>query len=191
VARFPENVAVLTTGAPSLQTVGSRAIVLGPYDISQRTAAHEFGHLLGLPDSYLRGYRDLGLDGFEILELVPDRTDIMSSIEAGYVQTRHFEDLVAAKKVQRAMLAGLAALYQRGDPDAAVAQFRAILAVVPTHYGATLQLAKALDRAGVHEEALVWWRKILALAERAGDDQTGRAAKARLSGTSIGTGDVR
>jgi tetratricopeptide repeat protein len=66
---------------------------------------------------------------------------------------RHFEELVAATAVQAAMRAGLDALYQRNDPAAAVARFREVLARNPTHYGATLQLAKALDRSGCPERS--------------------------------------
>src|SRR5262245_2979518 len=47
------------------------------------------------------------------------------------------------------MKAGLDALYQRNDPAAAATQFRKVLAANPSHYGATLQLAKALDRAEI------------------------------------------
>ena len=54
------------------------------------------------------------------------------------------------------MKAGLDALYTRNDPNAAAAQFRRLLAVNPTHYGATYQLATALDRAGRPAEARPW-----------------------------------
>lgn len=96
VARFPEGGAVLTTGATTLMTTGPRAIVLGPDDTVPRVLAHEFGHLLGFPDTYFRGYRDLGADGFEITELA-DLTDIMGAPGAGPVVARHFEKLFAGK----------------------------------------------------------------------------------------------
>jgi Flp pilus assembly protein TadD len=46
------------------------------------------------------------------------------------------------------MKAGLDALYTRSDPAAAAAEFRKVLTLNPDHYGATYQLATALDRVG-------------------------------------------
>ena len=179
--RFPEDGAVLTTGAASVQVAGSRALVLGPHDVSPRTLAHEFGHLLGFPDAYLRGYRDLGADGFEVLELVADQADIMSSIPRGSVLARHFQGLIAATEIQSEMQAGLAALYQRHDAVEAVARFRAVLARNPEHFGATLQLAKALDQAGLPDEALPVWKRMLEMAEAAHNAETAATARARLA----------
>jgi hypothetical protein len=41
--------------------------------------AHEFGHVLGLRDAYFRGYRDLGADGYQVMEVVADPDDIMGA----------------------------------------------------------------------------------------------------------------
>ena len=71
-----------------------RYVALGPGELSERTLAHEFGHLLGFGDGYIRGYRDLGEEGFEILELTTGFDDIMSAPREGGVQVRHFELLV-------------------------------------------------------------------------------------------------
>ena len=182
VARFPADGAVLTTGAASLQLTAGRAIVLGPHDVAPRTLAHEFGHILGFPDAYLRGYKDLGVDGFQVMEFVPDFQDIMSSPGAGSVLPRHFKALIAAKEIQTLMQAGLDALYKQARPSDAAALFRQVLARNPDHYGATLQLAKALDRAGKPEEALPVWRKMLAMAEAAGDAETIQTVRTRLGG---------
>jgi tetratricopeptide (TPR) repeat protein len=180
VARFPADGAVLTTGAESLQLTAGRAIVLGPHDVAPRTLAHEFGHVLGFPDAYLRGYKDLGADGFQVMELVPNYEDIMSSPGAGSVLARHFKALITAKEIQTLMQTGLDALYKQGDPSDAAARFRQVLARNPDHYGATLQLAKALDRAGKPEEALPVWRKMLEMAEAAGDAETIQTVRGRL-----------
>jgi tetratricopeptide (TPR) repeat protein len=79
-----------------------------------------------------------------------------------------------------AMQAGLDALYTRHDPPAAETEFRKVLAANPTHYGATYQLAAALDAAGRPDEARPLWEKMLALAESAGDKQTAATARTHL-----------
>jgi tetratricopeptide (TPR) repeat protein len=181
VARFPADGAVLTTGAESLKMTAGRAIVLGPHDVAPRSLAHEFGHVLGFPDAYLRGYKDLGADGFQVEEFVPNFEDIMSSPGAGSVLARHFRALIIAKEIQTLMQEGLDALYKQANPSEAAARFRAVLARNPDHYGATLQLAKALDRAGKPDEALPVWRRMLGIAENAGDAETIQTVRTRLA----------
>lgn len=182
VMRFPEGRGVLTTGAGSTHVTAGRAIVLGPHDVTPRTLAHEFGHILGFPDGYLRGYRDLGADGFRVIELVSDPSDIMASPGNGSVLDRHFEELIGARELQTLMRAGLDALYQRNDPADAVVRFRRVLERNAAHYGATLQLAKALDRAKRPDEAVVQWKKVLEMAEAIHDAETARIARSRLAG---------
>ncbi|MRG95338.1 tetratricopeptide repeat protein [Polyangium spumosum] len=79
------------------------------------------------------------------------------------------------------MQLGLDALYKRKNPDAAAAHFRAVLAHHPDHYGATFQLATALDMAGKPDEAQALWLRMLGLAEKIGDTKTASAARARLA----------
>lgn len=95
-ARFPGDGAVLTTGAESTHSFVGRYVALGSGDLSRRTLAHEFGHLLGFRDGYIRGYRDLGDEGFEILELTSSFDDIMTSPRQGRVQAAHFKLILDA-----------------------------------------------------------------------------------------------
>jgi cytochrome c-type biogenesis protein CcmH/NrfG len=86
-----------------------------------------------------------------------------------------------APETEEAMMkAGLEALYARGDPNAAAAQFGKILERNPNHYGATFQLATALERAGKTAEARAQWQKMLALAEALRDKETAAVARARI-----------
>ena len=94
---FPEDGAVLTTGAQTTHSLVGRYVALAPGDLSVRTLAHEFGHVLGFRDGYIRGYRDLGDRGFEILELTSVFDDIMSAPREGHVQAAHFKLLLEGK----------------------------------------------------------------------------------------------
>jgi hypothetical protein len=97
-AKFPEDGAVLTTGAQTTHSFVGRYIALAPGDLPARTLAHEFGHVLGFRDGYIRGYRDLGDHGFEIMELTSVFDDIMSAPREGHVQVAHFRLLMDALK---------------------------------------------------------------------------------------------
>lgn len=94
IMNFPKDRAVLTTGSKSTFAIMNRYIALGPQEITERVLAHEFGHILGFADTYFRGYRDRGEEGFEILEIVPDYTDIMGNPDSGIVKLTHFERLM-------------------------------------------------------------------------------------------------
>ncbi|MDI1447589.1 tetratricopeptide repeat protein [Polyangium sp. 6x1] len=82
---------------------------------------------------------------------------------------------------ETSMRLGLEALYQQKDPEAAAAHFRAVLTHHPDHYGATFQLATALDQAGRPAEARPLWTKMLGMAEGIGDTKTAEAVRARLA----------
>jgi hypothetical protein len=97
-AEFPEDGAVLTTGAQTTHSLVGRYVALAPGDLSVRTLAHEFGHVLGFRDGYIRGYHDLGERGFEILELTSVFDDIMSAPREGHVQAAHFKLMVEGLK---------------------------------------------------------------------------------------------
>lgn len=82
------------------------------------------------------------------------------------------------------MESGLAALHGtdgRGRrPAEAIALFQRVLAASPRHYGATYQLAVALDAAGLRDDARGMWERVLPLAEQFRDASTIAAARARL-----------
>jgi hypothetical protein len=94
VALFPSDGAVLTTGASTTHVGPRHSINLGPQDIGPTTLAHEFGHILGFPDGYFRGFHDRGEEGFEVLEIGTDPEDIMSNPGSGRVGRHHFAKLV-------------------------------------------------------------------------------------------------
>jgi hypothetical protein len=96
VSRFPGDGGVLTTGAEFTHGSVGRYVALGPGDLAPKTLAHEFGHILGFTDGYVRGYNDLGERGFEILELTAFFDDIMSAPREGHVQATHFKLLMEA-----------------------------------------------------------------------------------------------
>jgi hypothetical protein len=101
--QFPADGAILTTGARTTH-VNGRAIILGPHDITRRVLAHEFGHILGFRDAYFRGYKDLAEDGFQVLEIAADLSDIMGAAATGTVLRRHYEKITsieAAKNFSR------------------------------------------------------------------------------------------
>jgi len=78
------------------------------------------------------------------------------------------------------MALGLDLLYRQNNASAAADQFRKVLARNPTHYGATYQLATALDRTGRQAEARSLWVKVLGMAQTYRDTATARAARTRL-----------
>lgn len=78
------------------------------------------------------------------------------------------------------MALGLDLLYRQNNAVAADAQFRRILQRNPTHYGATYQLATALDREGKRAEARRLWEKVLGMAESYKDQATAETARNRL-----------
>lgn len=79
-----------------------------------------------------------------------------------------------------AMKEGVAAV-QRKNLPAGIAHFRKVIAEDPAHYGANYQLANALDASGKRQEARRYWEKVLGMARQAGDEETIRTAKARLT----------
>jgi Tfp pilus assembly protein PilF len=78
------------------------------------------------------------------------------------------------------MARGLDLMYSRNDPVAAIDLFQAVLAKNRAHYGATYQLAVALDRAGRAADAKAVWQRVLPMAIQFKDQKTIDTARARL-----------
>ena len=78
------------------------------------------------------------------------------------------------------MALGLDLLSRQNNPAAAAEQFRNVLKRNPTHYGATYQLAMALDKAGQAGQARPVWQKVLGMATLYKDEPTAQAARQRL-----------
>lgn len=82
---------------------------------------------------------------------------------------------------QEAMMRiGLHTMNVQNNPAAAAVQFRALLQRNPTHYGATYQLAQALDKAGDAVEAHKVWITVLGMATSYKDQPSIDVATARL-----------
>lgn len=97
IDRFPEGF-VLTTGAKSIFAKVGRAIVLGPAPVTPRTLAHEFGHLLGFTDAYLRAYEgDPDSEfGATLVEVYGMFDDLMGNSKGGRVSPAMVDELVEA-----------------------------------------------------------------------------------------------
>jgi tetratricopeptide (TPR) repeat protein len=78
------------------------------------------------------------------------------------------------------MTEGLAALFQEKNPVRAQGLFRKVLERNPAHYGATFQLAVALDASGQGRLAHPFWEKALTMAELYHDQETENRARLRL-----------
>ena len=94
---FP--ILLLWVAAAEAITRGAAAAVFGVIFVMMLfvcVIAHEFGHVLGFRDGYIRGYRDLGETGFEILELTSAFDDIMSAPRQGNVHAVHFKLILDA-----------------------------------------------------------------------------------------------
>ena len=102
-ALFTDCPLVLTTGASSLNARAGSRIFLGTRPVSRRTLAHEFGHLLGFEDAYVRGYDGEPGDpyGVVIVEWTGLTADLMGDPGQGEVSEEMIATLIAAYGAQR------------------------------------------------------------------------------------------
>ncbi len=93
--RFPAGALGITTGAASTH-VARRIITLGPHPMKRRVLAHEFAHLLGFPDTYLRGYQGSPEDSFGcvLVEWTGLIDDLMSAPAFGRVSEEMISRLI-------------------------------------------------------------------------------------------------
>ncbi len=89
LARFPKGALVLTTGAKSTHAFVGHYIQLGTNPMRPRELAHEFGHLLGFSDAYLRGFEGnpCGKLGCTLVEWGGLQDNIMGAPARGIVTT--------------------------------------------------------------------------------------------------------
>ena len=95
-SRFPPEALVLTTGAQSTHAWVGSAVLLGPEPISARSLVHEFGHLLGFGDGYLRTFEGAVNDpgGVNIIEWTGITNDLMGSDQGGRVTAEMIRKLL-------------------------------------------------------------------------------------------------
>jgi len=96
VARFPADVLIMTTGASSTHAWKGRSLLIGTAPTKRRTLAHEFGHLLGFDDGYLRGFDGDPDDpfGVEFVEWTGLRDDLMANTVGGRVTAALIDRLI-------------------------------------------------------------------------------------------------
>ena len=103
----------------------------------------------------------------------------------GEALKRMRRDGPAAPDVDGLMRAGIDARYKLNDTNGAIAYFRQVLEKNPAHYGATYQLAAALDAAGKPAEARPLWERVLPMAEQYKDDAIAEKARVRLAAPDV------
>ena len=96
LSRFPKGSLVLTTGAQSTHARTGRYIQLGPHPRGSRTLAHEFGHLLGFDDGYLRSFEGTPDDpyGVVLVEWTGLLDDLMGAPGQGRVTEAMIDRLI-------------------------------------------------------------------------------------------------
>lgn len=92
-----------------------------------------------------------------------------------------FEALPSNPATDSIMKKGLSHLHVESNPVSAIAEFEQVLKSNPAHYGASVSLASALQRAGRHSDAVIAWRRVYPAAISAGDTRMVQEAIAGVS----------
>jgi hypothetical protein len=98
LSRFEAGRLILTTGARSTHALTGRAILLGTEPRTPRSLAHEFGHLVGFNDAYLRAAEGSPEDPFGsvLVEWTGLSNDLMGSPNHGRVTEAMIDQLLRA-----------------------------------------------------------------------------------------------
>lgn len=161
-----------------IRALDARAVAPGWYAISRSYLSGWWPP--GDPYAWLRSLSSVTLVGGSIALYHVDEAQAQAALGNRQRSDEAAPTVTDTTSQEALMKIGLDALYGRHDPEAAAREFRKVLALNPTHYGATYQLATALDRAGKGAEARPLWEKALAMAEGYHDKATADTARARL-----------
>jgi tetratricopeptide (TPR) repeat protein len=158
--RFPAGAAVLSSGAKKTYN-GAGCLFVGPEDVTPSSLVHEFGHLLGFADEYVRGFRDLKQDGYEILEIMSDNENIMASSRGGAIHRYHFDALVAGTHFRAGAVAA-----RSGDNEVAIIAYRKTIEIggeSSNTADAYNNLGWSLKEVGEYEPAIAAFEAAIAL----------------------------
>ena len=98
LGQFPEGALVLTTGAARTHAYVGHYIQLGSEPRTPRSLAHEFGHLIGFSDAYLRAFEKSPNDPFGcvFIEWSGLQDNLMGSPHRGRVTRGMIDQLIKA-----------------------------------------------------------------------------------------------
>jgi len=157
-------------GRPSyygIRALDADVVTTGWYAISRSSLSGWWPP--GDPYGWLRSLRPVQLIGGSIALFYVNGEALSASLRTNGIATE-----------ESMMKVGLEALYDLHDYEKAVVQFREVLERNPRHYGATFQLAMALDGSGRRTEARLQWGKALRMAEKYHDKGIADIVRARL-----------
>lgn len=153
--------------------VGAEAVFR---EVLQRNASH-YGARYQLAVALDRGGKPVEARG--VWETVLGSAETIG--DSATMRTARARLAVPDTASEAAMMAlGLDLLYRQSNPTAAAEQFRKVLQKNAAHYGATYQLATALDRAGQRAQATPIWQRVLGMAVASKDTKTAETARTRL-----------
>ena len=168
---------LMTRGLDEMNRQGNGAAAVATFrEVLSRTPTHYGAHyqlakafdVAGQPDSARVWWTKV----VSMAEAISDT----ASVAAARVRLAQPDTVSQAAMMSQ----GLNLMNAQNQPDSAAAVFRAVLKRNPTHYGATYQLAQALDKAGKRADAHEVWIKVLGMAEAIKDQPSIDAARTRL-----------